>query len=114
MTQGCRVTAARAAWTAMVFALSSAAAVGQNRIAARDLGDLSLEQLSNIVVTSVSGRSEPISRSLASVYVITGDDIRRSGASSLMEALRLAPNLEVAQSGAVGYAITARRASGCW
>jgi len=108
LTQGCRVTAARAAWTAMVFALSSAAAVGQNRIAARDLGDLSLEQLSNIVVTSVSGRSEPISRSLASVYVITGDDIRRSGANSIMEALRLAPNLQVAQSGSDGYAITAR------
>ena len=108
MAQDGRATGARAAWTAIVFLLCSAAAVGQDRIAARDLGDLSLEQLSNIVVTSVSGRSEPISRSLASVYVITGDDIRRSGANSIMEALRLAPNLQVAQSGSDGYAITAR------
>ena len=88
--------------------LGQAPALAQDLIAARDLGDLTLEQLSNIVVTSVSGRTEPISRSLASVYVITAEDIRRSGANSLMEALRLAPNLQVAQTGADGYAISAR------
>jgi iron complex outermembrane receptor protein len=75
---------------------------------AHNLGDLSLEQLSNIVVSSVSGRAEPLSRALGSVYVITADDIQRSGATSLPEALRLAPNLQVARTGASGYAITAR------
>ena len=79
---------------------------------ARDLGDLSLEQLSNIVVTTVSGREEPLSRALGSVYVIDADDIRRSGATSVGEALRLAPNLQVAKSGANGYAITARGFNG--
>ena len=43
-----------------------------------------------------------------SVFVITGDDIRRSGATSLPEALRLAPNLQVARVSATGYAISAR------
>ena len=76
--------------------------------AARELADLSLEQLSSIVVSSVSGRPEPLSRAPASVYVITGADIRRSGALTLPEALRLAPNLQVARVDANQYAITAR------
>ncbi|HAK91967.1 MAG TPA: TonB-dependent receptor, partial [Massilia timonae] len=44
----------------------------------------------------------------AAVFVITADDIRRSGADSLPEALRLAPNLQVARIGAGSYAISAR------
>jgi len=79
---------------------------------ARDLGDLSLEQLSNVTVSSVSGRSEPLSHALGSVYVISADDIRRSGATSLPEALRLAPNLQVARTGNDGWAITARGFNG--
>jgi iron complex outermembrane recepter protein len=74
----------------------------------RDLADLSLEQLAEIVVTSVSGRGQPLSDAAASIYVITNDDIRRSGAVTLPEALRLAPNLQVARVNASQYAITAR------
>ena len=48
-----------------------------------NLGDLSLEQLGNIDITSVSGRSAPLSDAPASIYVITGEDIRRSGATTL-------------------------------
>jgi iron complex outermembrane receptor protein len=73
-----------------------------------DLADLSLEQLANIEVTSVSRRAERLSDAAASIYVITGEDIRRSGVTSLPEALRLAPNLQVARTSASGYAITAR------
>src|SRR5947207_14534503 len=69
---------------------------------------LGLEDLMNIEVTSVSKRPERLSDAAASIYVITGDEIRRSGATTLPEALRLAPNLEVAQVSAYGYAITAR------
>jgi iron complex outermembrane receptor protein len=84
-------------------------ALGQEtKLAARELVDLSLEQLSNIVVHSVSRRDEPLARAPASVYVISGDDIRRSGATSLPEALRLAPNLIVARADANQYAISAR------
>jgi iron complex outermembrane receptor protein len=81
-------------------------------LAARDLGDFSLEQLSSVVITTVGGRAEPLSGALGSVYVISGEDIRRSGATSLTEALRLAPNLQVARVGAQGYAITARGFNG--
>lgn len=77
---------------------------------AKDLGlaDLSLNELANISITSVSKKSEPLADAAASVYVITADDIRRSGATSLPEALRLAPNLQVAQINALQWAITAR------
>jgi len=73
-----------------------------------NLTDLSLEELSNIEVTSVSGYAERLSDAAASIFVITAEDIRRSGSRTLPEVLRLAPNLQVARSGASGYAISAR------
>jgi len=73
-----------------------------------DLTELSLEQLANIEVTSVSRRAERLSDAAASIYVITNDDIRRAGVTSLPEALRLAPNLQVARVNASSYAISAR------
>jgi iron complex outermembrane receptor protein len=72
------------------------------------LADLSLEELSNLQVTSVSRRAERLSDAAASIFAITGDDIRRSGVTSLPEALRLAPNLQVARVDARQYAISAR------
>jgi iron complex outermembrane receptor protein len=72
------------------------------------LADFSLEQLSNIVVTSVARQETRLGSAPAAVYVITNNDIARSGASSLPEALRLAPNLQVARRDAGGYAISAR------
>src|SRR6202023_3148216 len=72
------------------------------------LANLGLEDLMKIEVTSVSKRSERLLDAAASIYVITGEEIRRSGVTSLPEALRLAPNLQVAQVSASGYAITAR------
>ncbi len=77
-------------------------------LASRDLAELSLEQLSSIVVTSVSRREERLADAPASVFVITAEAIRRSGATSLPEALRLAPNLDVARADANQYAISAR------
>ncbi len=76
--------------------------------AAPPLADLSLEELLNIEITSVSKRPERLTDAAASVFVITRDDIRRSGARSLPEALRLAPNLQVARASASAYAISAR------
>jgi iron complex outermembrane receptor protein len=75
---------------------------------ASELSDLSLEQLSNVVVTSVSRQEELLARAAASIAIIGSSDIRRSGARSLSEALRLAPNLQVARVDARNYAITAR------
>ena len=73
-----------------------------------DIAELSLEELANIEVTSVSRRAESLSDAAASIFVITGNEIRRSGAQSLPEALRLAPNLQVARVDARNYAVTAR------
>jgi iron complex outermembrane receptor protein len=73
-----------------------------------ELSDLSLEQLSNVVVTSVSRQEERLARAAASITIISSSDIRRSGARTLPEALRMAPNLQVARVDARNYAITAR------
>ena len=62
-----------------------------------DFFDLSLEQLMDVVVTSVSKREQLLSNTAAAVHVITAEDIRRSGATNLPEALRLAPGVQVAQ-----------------
>lgn len=75
---------------------------------AADLGSLSLEQLLDIEVTSVSKKPEKALDAAAAVFVITGDDIRRSGATSIPEALRLAPGVEVAQIDANKWAIGVR------
>jgi iron complex outermembrane receptor protein len=69
---------------------------------------LSLEELANISITSVSKRAEQLAEAPASIFVISGDEIRRSGYTTLPEALRLAPNLQVARVDARNYAITAR------
>src|SRR5260221_6311058 len=85
-----------------------AASAGAAEPDPRDLADLSLEELGNIQITSVSKRAERLSDAAASVFVITAEDIRRSGVTNLPEALRLAPNLQVAQVNTDGYAIIAR------
>ena len=73
-----------------------------------DITGLSLQQLSDLEVTSVSKAPEALHQTSASIYVITHDAIMHSGATSLMEALRLAPNLLVTQVSATNYTISAR------
>jgi iron complex outermembrane receptor protein len=89
---------------ASVLALPSHAMATQQD----DIASLSLEDLSNIRVTSVSRRSESAFDAAASIFVISADSIRRAGVSTLPEALRLAPNLQVARVDARNYAVTAR------
>jgi len=73
-----------------------------------ELKTLSVEELMNVDVTSVSKYAEKISEAASAIQVVTDDDIRRSGATSVPEALRLASNLEVAQIDSRQWAITAR------
>jgi iron complex outermembrane receptor protein len=73
-----------------------------------ELKQLSLEQLMDIQVTSVARHSESILQAPASVQVVTRDEIRRSGATSIPEALRLADNLQVAQKNSHDWGISAR------
>jgi iron complex outermembrane recepter protein len=86
-----------------------APAAGQD---ATELKRLALEDLMEVDVTSVSRRTEPISEAPAAVDVITGDQIRRSGATTLAEVLRLATGLEVARVDGTTWAISARGFNG--
>jgi iron complex outermembrane receptor protein len=69
---------------------------------------MSLSDLTKVQVTSVSKVSESLQRASASIYVISHDDIARSGVTSVPEALRLAPNLLVTQTSSSAYVISAR------
>jgi iron complex outermembrane receptor protein len=73
-----------------------------------DLTELSLEELMNVEVTSVSKKGQPLSEAAAAIFVITQEDIRRSGVTSIPEALRMAPGINVAKVDANKWAITAR------
>jgi iron complex outermembrane receptor protein len=75
---------------------------------AANLADLELEQLTQVTVTSASRREERLVEVPASIFVITAEDIRRAGVSSLPEALRLAPNLQVVRPDASQHIVTAR------
>jgi iron complex outermembrane receptor protein len=72
-----------------------------------DLSKLSIEQLGDVQVTSVSKQPEALAQAASSIYVITRDEILRSGQTRIPEILRLAPNLEVYQASASRYVITA-------
>jgi iron complex outermembrane receptor protein len=75
---------------------------------AEALKKLSIEQLMNLQVTSVSKRPERLAQTASAIQVITQEDIRGSGAASLPEVLRLATNLQVAQVDSRQWAISAR------
>jgi iron complex outermembrane receptor protein len=85
---------------------AAASQVGQNPPA--DLKLLSLEQLGNVRVTTASKESEQVWRTPAAIYVITQEDIRRSGASSIPEVLRLVPGLDVARTDSDHWAVGVR------
>ncbi len=67
--------------------------------------NMSLQDLTNVEVTSVSKKVEKANEAAAAIFVITQEDIRRSGATNIPEALRMAPGINVAQAGAHGWAI---------
>jgi iron complex outermembrane receptor protein len=76
------------------------------------LSNLDLEELLDMEITSVSKKPQTISKSAAAVFVITAEDIRRMGATSIPDALRIAPGSQVAQSSANSWAVTARGPNG--
>jgi iron complex outermembrane receptor protein len=109
-----RIPVAAVFLLAAARAMEPAAALADDTDAgsAASLGTMSIEDLASIEVSSVSKTTEKLSDAAASIYVITHDDIMRSGATTLPEILRLAPNLEIAQYSANSYAITARGMNG--
>ena len=73
-----------------------------------DLSTLSIEELANIQVTSASKKAESLSRAPAAIYVLTGEDIRRGGFTTLPEALRMVPGLYVARTDSHIWQISTR------
>lgn len=100
------------AWPVAVM-LAWAAGAGWGRAeeatnAPGSLADLSVEQLMNESVTSVARRETKFEASPAAITVITQDDLRRSGITTIPEALRLVPGLDVAQINDHEWAVSAR------
>jgi iron complex outermembrane recepter protein len=77
-----------------------------------DITTLSVEDLMNMQVTSVSKRTQKIGDAAAAIYVISQEDIRRSGATNIPEALRLVPGVDVARIDENKWAISARGFNG--
>ena len=112
-----RLLLRRAAHALVVAALALAylpAAAETEQIAEppKALKQLSLEELFDLEVTSVSQKPEQVSKTAAAVHVVTADDLRQMGAVSIPEALRYIPGVEVARVDARAYAITARGFNG--
>jgi len=105
----CRWSIKRAALAVVVSAFCVAPAGAAGGLGARDLSEATLEDLMNIEVTTVSKKEQKVSQSAAAIYVITQEDIRRSGMSSVPELLRMVPGLQVAQAQGGQWAISARQ-----
>jgi iron complex outermembrane receptor protein len=78
------------------------------RPSAPGLKSLSLRELGDIEVTTTSKEPVKLSRTPAAMYVLTQDDIRRSGVTTIPDALRLVPGVEVAQIDSRHYAVGIR------
>ena len=89
-----------------------AQATQSNQNPPENLKQLSLEQLGNLEVTTVSKDPQQVQKTPAAVFVITQEDIRRSGATSIPEALRLAPGVEVARIDADHWSVAIRGFAG--
>ena len=73
-----------------------------------DLSQASLEDLMNMQVTSVSKKEQQLSKTGAAIYVITQEDIHRSGATNIPDVLRMAPGVDVARIDANRWAVSIR------
>jgi iron complex outermembrane receptor protein len=93
-----------------LLSLAIALLIASTATAEEDLTDLDLTTLMSmdVIVTSAAKRSQVSSDAAAAVFVITKEDIRRSGATTLPEVLRLAPGLHVARIDARSWAVSAR------
>lgn len=96
----------------LVQSLAKASSMNKNVVKDQDLFEMSLEELMNVEVVSVSKRSQRLSEAPSAVFVISGEDIRRSGATSIPEALRMAPGVQVARIGTDKWSISIRGFNG--
>ncbi len=99
---------------AAIFLLGALCAHAQSPSDASSLADQSLNQLLNTPVVTVSKREQPLSKAPAAVFVITREDIHRSGATTIPELLRLAPGVQVDRITATQWAVSIRGFNGLW
>jgi iron complex outermembrane receptor protein len=93
----------------LLFLLAVLVAVpARSQSKSEDLSQRSLEDLMNINVTSVAKKEQKMSQAAAAIYVITSDDIKRSGATNIPDLLRMVPGLDVGQINANTWAVSAR------
>jgi len=92
----------------------AASAFAQSTPKSDDLTNLSVDDLINVQVTTVARRGQKLSETAAATFVITQEDIRRSGATTIPDLLRMVPGLDVAQVNGNIWAISARGFSGRW
>ncbi len=101
----------RMSWLLLVAGLASASLADAHEADPNSgvpLKQLSLAQLGNVEVTTASKEPEEVWKTPAAVYVITQEDIRRSGATNLPDILRLAPGVEVAQVDSDHWSVSIR------
>lgn len=85
--------------------LTSNSFAGDNGL---DLSDLSLEELMNLEVTTANRQAQPLAETAAAIFVISNEDIKQSGVTTLADALRMAPGVQVAKSSSHTWAISIR------
>ncbi|TMA62400.1 MAG: hypothetical protein E6J73_10420, partial [Deltaproteobacteria bacterium] len=96
------------AFTVFFLFFGSPCATAQQQSSLPVLKQLSLEQLMDVEVTSVAKKEQKVGETAAAIFVITQEDIRRSGVTSIPEALRLAPGVEVSRVDANKWSIGVR------
>ncbi|HVN03743.1 MAG TPA: TonB-dependent receptor [Bryobacteraceae bacterium] len=96
----------------LVLAVLSCAAGESPAHSPGDLADASLEDLMNMEVSSPARKEQKLSQTASAVYVITQEDIRRSGLTSIPELLRMVPGLAVARISANSWSVTSRGFAG--
>jgi len=92
--------------------IESTAAVNESLNNEDNILSLDIEDLLNIEVTSVGKKQQTLSDAAAAIFVITEDDIRQSGVTSIPEALRMAPGIEAAKINSSKWAISSRGFNG--
>ena len=91
-----------------LFLAGDVGAAEVSSAATDSVADLSLEELVNVKVTSVSKQEEKLTDAAAAIFVLGNDDLRRAGFTTVADALRLVPGLQVAALDASTWAISAR------
>lgn len=92
----------------LLFSLAAAVSAAATAGKEPDFTALSLEELKNVRITSATKFPEPLSEVPAAVFVITQEDIRRSGATTIPDLLRMAPGVQVARVSATEWAVNMR------